>query len=87
VDVNAMDYVVTYSSPGTALPVLVASRLKLLLNHTNILRPQYHCVEDFDHIWGTNKEIRAALQDPVILQATCPYSHTGNGSPLFLTFF
>ncbi|XP_073923562.1 NADP-dependent oxidoreductase domain-containing protein 1 [Castor canadensis] len=52
-------------------------RLKLLLNHTNILRPQYHCVEDFDHIWGTNKEIRAALQDPVILQATCPYSHTG----------
>uniref|UniRef100_A0A8C6BN30 NADP-dependent oxidoreductase domain-containing protein 1 n=1 Tax=Monodon monoceros TaxID=40151 RepID=A0A8C6BN30_MONMO len=49
-------------------------RLKLLLNHTNVLRPQYQCVEDLASIWGANKEITAALQDPVILQATCPYS-------------
>nr|XP_040131939.1 NADP-dependent oxidoreductase domain-containing protein 1 isoform X2 [Ictidomys tridecemlineatus] len=54
-----------------AIPI---PRLKLLLNHTNILRPQYHCVEDFEKIWGANKEITAALQDPVILRATCPYS-------------
>ncbi|XP_062944540.1 NADP-dependent oxidoreductase domain-containing protein 1 [Cynocephalus volans] len=52
-------------------------RLKLLLNHTNILRPQYHCVQNFVNIWGANKKITAALQDPVILQATCPYSPAG----------
>ncbi|XP_008055250.1 NADP-dependent oxidoreductase domain-containing protein 1 [Carlito syrichta] len=52
-------------------------RLKLLLNHTNILRPQYHCVEGFANIWGSNKEVTAALQDPMILQATCPYSSAG----------
>ncbi|XP_058423441.1 NADP-dependent oxidoreductase domain-containing protein 1 [Diceros bicornis minor] len=52
-------------------------RLKLLLNHTNILRPQYHCGEDFVNIWGANKDITAALQDPAILQATCPYSPAG----------
>uniref|UniRef100_A0A8C3YUI5 NADP-dependent oxidoreductase domain-containing protein 1 n=1 Tax=Catagonus wagneri TaxID=51154 RepID=A0A8C3YUI5_9CETA len=57
-----------------AIPI---PRLKLLLNHTSILRPQYQCVEDLDHIWGANKEITAALQDPVILQATCPYSPAG----------
>ncbi|MXQ96632.1 hypothetical protein E5288_WYG022005 [Bos mutus] len=57
----------------SAIPV---SRLKLLLNHTNILRPQYQCAEDLAHIWGAN-EITAALQDPVILQATCPYSPAG----------
>ncbi|TKC41242.1 hypothetical protein EI555_011459 [Monodon monoceros] len=53
-------------------------RLKLLLNHTNVLRPQYQCVEDLASIWGANKEITAALQDPVILQATCPYSPAGD---------
>ncbi|XP_012511590.1 PREDICTED: NADP-dependent oxidoreductase domain-containing protein 1 [Propithecus coquereli] len=52
-------------------------RLKLLLNHTNILRPRYECVEDYVNIWGANKEVAAALQDPVILQATCPYSPAG----------
>nr|XP_030687749.1 NADP-dependent oxidoreductase domain-containing protein 1 [Globicephala melas] len=52
-------------------------RLKLLLKHTNVLRPQYQCVEDLASIWGANKEITAALQDPVILQATCPYSPAG----------
>ncbi|XP_045418711.1 NADP-dependent oxidoreductase domain-containing protein 1 [Lemur catta] len=52
-------------------------RLKLLLNHTNILRPQYECVEDGANIWGTNKEVATALQDPVIPQATCPYSPAG----------
>ncbi|XP_014414612.1 NADP-dependent oxidoreductase domain-containing protein 1 isoform X2 [Camelus ferus] len=57
-----------------AIPI---PRLKHLLNHTNILRPQYQCVEDLDNIWGANKEITAALQDPVILQATCPYSPAG----------
>uniref|UniRef100_A0A673TK96 NADP-dependent oxidoreductase domain-containing protein 1 n=1 Tax=Suricata suricatta TaxID=37032 RepID=A0A673TK96_SURSU len=57
-----------------AVPI---ARLKLLLNHTNILRPQYQCVEDFVNIWGANKEITAALQDPATLQATCPYSPAG----------
>lgn len=58
-------------------------RLKLLLNHTSILRPQYQCVEEWVSIWGTNKDITAALQDPVILQATCPFSSAGKGSPRF----
>ena len=62
-------------------------RLKLLLNHTNILRPQYQCAEDLAHIWGANKEITAALQDPAILQATCPYSPAGKGSPNFWHFW
>ncbi|XP_037688141.1 NADP-dependent oxidoreductase domain-containing protein 1-like, partial [Choloepus didactylus] len=57
-----------------AIPI---ARLKLLLNHTNILRPQYQCAGDFVNIWGTNKKITAALQDPVILRATCPYSPAG----------
>ncbi|XP_005084070.1 NADP-dependent oxidoreductase domain-containing protein 1 [Mesocricetus auratus] len=52
-------------------------RLKLLLNHTNILRPQYQFSEDFDNIWGGNKDITTVLQDPVILQGTCPYSSVG----------
>ncbi|XP_036124185.1 NADP-dependent oxidoreductase domain-containing protein 1 [Molossus molossus] len=52
-------------------------RLKRLLNHTNILRPQYKCVEGFANIWTGNKEVTAALQDPVILQATCPYNPAG----------
>ncbi|XP_002719673.1 NADP-dependent oxidoreductase domain-containing protein 1 isoform X1 [Oryctolagus cuniculus] len=54
-------------------------RLKLLLNKTSILRPQYHYhyAEDGVNIWGAKKEITAALQDPVILQATCPYSAAG----------
>ena len=56
-------------------------RLKNLLNHTNILRPQYQCVEGFANIGGANKEIIAALQDPVVLQATCPCNPAGNGSP------
>ncbi|XP_011805193.1 PREDICTED: NADP-dependent oxidoreductase domain-containing protein 1 [Colobus angolensis palliatus] len=52
-------------------------RLKLLLNHTNILRPQYQYGEDSVSIWGANKKVIAALQDPTILQATCPYSPAG----------
>ncbi|XP_032143636.1 NADP-dependent oxidoreductase domain-containing protein 1 [Sapajus apella] len=52
-------------------------RLKLLLSHTNILRPQYWYGEDSVNIWGANKEIIAALQDPTILQATCPFSPAG----------
>ncbi|KAK2506752.1 hypothetical protein MC885_011213 [Smutsia gigantea] len=54
-----------------AVPI---SRLKLLRNHTSILRPQYQYSEDFVNIWGTSKEITATLRDPVILQATCPYN-------------
>ncbi|XP_069884960.1 NADP-dependent oxidoreductase domain-containing protein 1 [Dipodomys merriami] len=60
---------------ASAIPL---PRLRLLLNnHTNILRPVYHCVEDTDHIWGANKDIATALQDPVILQATSPFSSKG----------
>ncbi|XP_066133096.1 NADP-dependent oxidoreductase domain-containing protein 1 [Saccopteryx bilineata] len=57
-----------------AVPLL---RLKNLLNHTNILRPQYQFGEGFDNIWGTNKDITDALQDPVLLLANCPYSPAG----------
>ncbi|XP_054422962.1 NADP-dependent oxidoreductase domain-containing protein 1 [Pteronotus mesoamericanus] len=57
-----------------AIPI---PRLKSLLNHTNILRPQYQCLEGFANVWGANKEIVVALQDPVVLQATCPYSSAG----------
>ncbi|XP_048217796.1 NADP-dependent oxidoreductase domain-containing protein 1 [Perognathus longimembris pacificus] len=60
---------------ASAIPL---PRLRLLLNnHTSILRPMYYCVEDTDHIWGTNKDIPTALQDPVILQATSPFSSRG----------
>uniref|UniRef100_A0A2K5DIK7 NADP dependent oxidoreductase domain containing 1 n=1 Tax=Aotus nancymaae TaxID=37293 RepID=A0A2K5DIK7_AOTNA len=60
------------------LPCLgFTSRLKLLLSHTNILRPQYRYGEDSVNVWGADKEIIAALQDPTILQATCPYSPAG----------
>ncbi|XP_036286238.1 NADP-dependent oxidoreductase domain-containing protein 1 [Pipistrellus kuhlii] len=58
----------------SAIPI---PRLKRLLNHTNILRPHYQCVEGFANIWQSNREITAALQDPVILLATCPYNPAG----------
>ncbi|KAK1339396.1 hypothetical protein QTO34_020079 [Cnephaeus nilssonii] len=57
-----------------AIPI---PRLKRLLDHSNILRPHYQCVEGFANIWQSNREITAALQDPVILQATCPYNPLG----------
>ncbi|XP_031211396.1 NADP-dependent oxidoreductase domain-containing protein 1 isoform X2 [Mastomys coucha] len=52
-------------------------RLKNLLNHTNILRPQYQFIEDFDNIWGENEEVPSALQDTTIIRGTCPYSTLG----------
>ncbi|KAM8780219.1 NADP-dependent oxidoreductase domain-containing protein 1 [Rhynchonycteris naso] len=57
-----------------AIPLL---RLKNLLSHTNILRPQYQCGEGSDNFWGSNKDIKDTLQDPVILLANCPYSPAG----------
>ncbi|XP_006864830.1 PREDICTED: NADP-dependent oxidoreductase domain-containing protein 1 [Chrysochloris asiatica] len=71
---NSLDKACIVYSFVAAVPV---PRLKLLLNHTNILRPQYQCDDTFVNIWGANKEITAALQDPAILQATCPYSTAG----------
>lgn len=62
-------------------------RLKLLLKYNSILRPQYQCFEGFANIWGANKEIVAALQDPVILQATYPYDPAGNALPYFWHFW
>ncbi|XP_006157146.2 NADP-dependent oxidoreductase domain-containing protein 1 [Tupaia chinensis] len=50
---------------------------RLFLCCTNVLKPQYWCVEDFVNVWGANMEITAALQDPVIIRATCPYSPAG----------
>jgi hypothetical protein len=58
----------------------VASRLKSLLNHTNILRPQYQFAEDYDNIWGENEEVPIALQDTTIIRGTCPYNNLGNGT-------
>ncbi|KAL1789461.1 NADP-dependent oxidoreductase domain-containing protein 1 [Sigmodon hispidus] len=69
-----MEKTCTVYSFVSAIPL---PRLKLLLNHTNILRPQYHFSEDVDNIWGQNKEITAVLDDPVVLRGTCPYSNVG----------
>lgn len=71
---SSLEKTCTVYSFVSAIPL---PRLKILMNHTNVLRPFYHCVENIDNIWGANKEITAALQDPVILQATCPYSRSG----------
>ncbi|KAM6202665.1 NADP-dependent oxidoreductase domain-containing protein 1 [Rhynchocyon petersi] len=71
---NSLEKTCLVYSFVAAIPV---PRLKLLLNHTNILRPHYQCVDKFDNIWGVNKKITDALQDPVILRATCPYSAAG----------
>ncbi|XP_020841834.1 NADP-dependent oxidoreductase domain-containing protein 1 isoform X2 [Phascolarctos cinereus] len=58
----------------TAVPL---PRLKQLLCHPTILRPQYQCAENYIDIWGSNEDIRSALQDPEIVQATSPYSTNG----------
>ncbi|XP_044518045.1 NADP-dependent oxidoreductase domain-containing protein 1 [Gracilinanus agilis] len=58
----------------TAVPLL---RLKQLLCHTTILRPQYQCAENYTDIWGANEDIKTALQDQEIIQATSPYSTDG----------
>ncbi|XP_040831174.1 NADP-dependent oxidoreductase domain-containing protein 1 [Ochotona curzoniae] len=73
---NSLDKSCIVLSFVAAVPL---PRLKLLLNKTSILRPQYqyHHPKDSVRIWGSHKEIIAALQDPEILQATCPYSLSG----------
>uniref|UniRef100_UPI001E1B2C23 NADP-dependent oxidoreductase domain-containing protein 1 n=1 Tax=Jaculus jaculus TaxID=51337 RepID=UPI001E1B2C23 len=71
---SSLEKTCTVYSFVSAIPL---PRLKLLLNHTNILKAQYHFGEDLDNIWGVDKDITAALQDPVIVQATCPYSSAG----------
>ncbi|XP_074091742.1 NADP-dependent oxidoreductase domain-containing protein 1 [Macrotis lagotis] len=58
----------------TAVPL---PRLKQLLCHTTILRPQYQCAETYIDIWGSNEGIQSALQDPDIIRATSPYSTDG----------
>ncbi|XP_053881281.1 NADP-dependent oxidoreductase domain-containing protein 1 isoform X1 [Malaclemys terrapin pileata] len=56
----------------TAVPL---PRLKQLLSYSAILRPQYHCTSrNLENMWGTNGTIIAALQDPIVIQATCPCS-------------
>ncbi|XP_060037323.1 NADP-dependent oxidoreductase domain-containing protein 1 isoform X2 [Erinaceus europaeus] len=57
-----------------AVPI---SRLKILLNHTNILRPQYRCTKEFEDLWGANEDIVTSLRNPGIIQATCPYNPAG----------
>ncbi|EDL81632.1 rCG20785 [Rattus norvegicus] len=52
-------------------------RLKTLLNHTNIVRPQYQFVEKFENIWGENEEVPAALRNSSIIRGTCPYNSLG----------
>ncbi|CAM2116143.1 unnamed protein product [Caretta caretta] len=54
----------------TAVPL---PRLKQLLSYSAILRPQYQCTSrNLRNMWGTNGTITAALQDPIVIQATCP---------------
>ncbi|XP_030071230.1 NADP-dependent oxidoreductase domain-containing protein 1 [Microcaecilia unicolor] len=60
----------------SAVPI---ARLKTLLCHSNILRPEYQYeANDDSHIWGTSGKITTALRDAVIVQATCPW-HPGGG--------
>ncbi|XP_067388709.1 NADP-dependent oxidoreductase domain-containing protein 1 [Emydura macquarii macquarii] len=56
----------------TAVPL---PRLKQLLSYSAILRPRYQCTSrDLENEWRTNGTIRAVLQDPIVIQATCPCS-------------
>ncbi|XP_049626669.1 NADP-dependent oxidoreductase domain-containing protein 1 [Suncus etruscus] len=71
---NSLEKACIIYSFVAAVPI---TRLKLLLNHTNVLRPQYQCSSDVTDFWGSNKDIPTALQDPMILQATCPYCPAG----------
>ncbi|KAM4852890.1 NADP-dependent oxidoreductase domain-containing protein 1 isoform 1-T2 [Thomomys bottae] len=53
-------------------------RLKLLLNnHSSIMRPVYNFSEDNDNIWGVNEDVPTTLQNPLILQATSPFTSKG----------
>ncbi|XP_054988527.1 NADP-dependent oxidoreductase domain-containing protein 1 [Sorex araneus] len=71
---NSLEKACIIYSFVAAVPV---TRLKLLLNHNNVLRPQYQCLSEMTDFWGSNKDISTALQDPVMLQATCPYCSAG----------
>ncbi|CAO2587030.1 NADP-dependent oxidoreductase domain-containing protein 1 [Lemmus lemmus] len=71
---NKLEKTCTVCSFVSAIPL---PRLKLLLNHTNILRAHYHFTEHFDDDWGEAKEITAILQDPEVIRGTYPYSNFG----------
>uniref|UniRef100_G1KTM6 NADP-dependent oxidoreductase domain-containing protein 1 n=1 Tax=Anolis carolinensis TaxID=28377 RepID=G1KTM6_ANOCA len=54
----------------TGIPL---TRLKQLLSFNSILRPQYKFVEtDLFDIWLASRTVVEALNDPAVIQATCP---------------
>nr|XP_009673940.1 PREDICTED: NADP-dependent oxidoreductase domain-containing protein 1 [Struthio camelus australis] len=59
----------------TAVPL---RRLKQLLSYSAIVRPQYQCSgRELKNEWGMKGTVTAALQDPAVVQATCPCSSQG----------
>ncbi|KAK3563604.1 hypothetical protein QTP86_031840, partial [Hemibagrus guttatus] len=53
-------------------------RLKSLLGHTFVLRPQYTFMTcDSGDLWLRHNQIAAALKDEEVLRASCPLSVTG----------
>ncbi|XP_025904084.1 NADP-dependent oxidoreductase domain-containing protein 1 [Nothoprocta perdicaria] len=59
----------------TAVPL---RRLKQLLSYSAIMRPQYQCGgKEPSNEWKTKGTVTAALQDPAVVQATCPCSSQG----------
>ncbi|XP_074852812.1 NADP-dependent oxidoreductase domain-containing protein 1 isoform X2 [Carettochelys insculpta] len=56
-------------------PCIVYSLVTAVPLPSAILRPHYQCTSrDLENVWGTKGTIRAALQDPIVIQATCPYN-------------
>ncbi|XP_025976109.1 NADP-dependent oxidoreductase domain-containing protein 1 [Dromaius novaehollandiae] len=59
----------------TAVPLC---RLKQLLSYSAIVRPQYQCsAREPINEWGMKGTVTAALQDPAVVQATCPCGSQG----------
>ncbi|XP_041122715.1 NADP-dependent oxidoreductase domain-containing protein 1 [Polyodon spathula] len=59
----------------SAVPV---PRLKQLLGHSSILRPEYTIIEGGSgNVWEQVSDVIASLKDPLVVEATCPLRQTG----------
>ncbi|XP_005986683.1 NADP-dependent oxidoreductase domain-containing protein 1 [Latimeria chalumnae] len=62
-------------SVATAVPLL---RLKKLLCHRAIIKPEYHFTESKkSSVWATFGKVTSVLQMPAVIDATCPYLPQG----------
>uniref|UniRef100_UPI00398EA5B6 NADP-dependent oxidoreductase domain-containing protein 1 isoform X1 n=1 Tax=Pristiophorus japonicus TaxID=55135 RepID=UPI00398EA5B6 len=60
----------------TAVPVL---RLKHLLAHSTIVRPQYsHCGDPWVKLWESHKNALGALLDQEVIEVSSPFKESGN---------